>query len=264
MAQPGPEIASLSRTDREWVRLGDVDPYYGVLSHPKYRRDALDDAALASFFSSGQEHVDHVLRVLRQRFRPDFHPLHSLDFGCGVGRVAIPLARHSRHLIAVDISPAMLREAARNAARQEVDNIHFMPTGQLDSVAPASLDLIHSVIVLQHISPRRGQNLIRLLISKLKPGGLGALHLTFARKASLAQRAAGAMRRRFSVVDSLANLLQRRKLSGPAIHMFLYPLNDVFVLLQSAGCGLVFSEFSLHRDYLGVMLYFEKTQPPLL
>ena len=251
-------------TDHDWKRWGKTDPYYSVLSLPQYHRNVLDDSALEAFFGSGHKHVDHVLSVLRQHFRSDFKPSRALDYGCGVGRVAIPLARNSDHVIAIDVSPAMLEEAAQNASRRDVHNIEYLLAGQLSSVAPESIDLIHSFIVFQHIDNSRGLVILQDLLSKLKPGGLGAIHLIYERKAPVLRHLVAAIRRRSRTVHSIVNLLQGRSFSEPAIQMNTYSLNKVFGLLYAAGCGLVFSEFSHHSEFVGVMLYLEKTQPPVL
>jgi 2-polyprenyl-3-methyl-5-hydroxy-6-metoxy-1,4-benzoquinol methylase len=247
-------------TDNDWKEWGKRDPYWAVLAAERFRRDALDDSALGEFFSSGREHVDHVMAVLRQNFRDDFRPLRSLDFGCGVGRVAIPLARYSENVAAIDISPAMLEEAARNAASQNVNNIEFLQTVDLDSIPLQSLDLVHSFIVFQHIPPSSGIAILQKCLRKLKPGGLGALHLTIARNASPMRRAVAVLRQRFGLVNQICNLLQGRPVSGPAIHMFTYPVHDIFWLMRTEGCGRIFVELLEHRDYLGATFYFEKAE----
>lgn len=251
----------LAGTDRDWEEWARRDPYWAVLSVPKFRRNALDDSALSEFFLSGREHVAHVLMVLRQNFRSDFKPLHSLDFGCGVGRLVIPLARCSNFVTGVDVSPTMLAEAKRNAELQNAANVRFLQTNDLDSVAFESVDMIHSFIVFQHIPPSRGEVILKKLLGKLKPGGLGALHLTVARNAPLAKRVIASVRRHSNIVNRACNLLQGRPVSGPAIHMYTYSLSNIVSFLGAAGCGKIFAEFLEHRDYLGVIFYFEKTQP---
>ena len=254
----------LSDTDRDWETWGKTDAYYSVLSFPQFHKDVLDDSALKEFFRSGDRHVEHVLSVLRQRFQANFEPSRILDYGCGVGRLVIPFAKSSNRVTGVDISPTMLEKAAQNAAAQGTGNIDFLLASDLSSIAPESFDLIHSFIVFQHIYPSRGETILRELLQKLKPGGLGAIHLTFHRDASLARRLVSSVRRRSMFAHRLANVLQGRSWSEPAIHMNPYSLNRIFALLYKAGCGMIFTEFSYHGDFLGAMIYFEKTQPALL
>ncbi len=244
--------------DSDWEQWGTKDPYWAVLSVSKFRRDSLDASALTEFFSSGSAHIDHVLDVLRMNFRAGFNPSRSLDFGCGVGRLVIPLARHSQSAIGVDISSTMLAEAARNSKAQGVENIEFLRTHELNSIAPESLDLVHSFIVFQHISPNRGEVIIQDLLRKLRPGGLGALHVTIGRNLSPIKRMVGSVRRHSRLANGFCNLLQRRPVFGPVIHMYNYDLNSLIWLMHAAGCGRKFAEFVENGDVLGIMIYFEK------
>ncbi len=52
-------------SDAAWNRYGEIDPYFGVVSHDRFRRENLDDTAVAEFFRSGQTHVDWLLRMIR-------------------------------------------------------------------------------------------------------------------------------------------------------------------------------------------------------
>src|SRR3954471_18383643 len=73
---------------RNWEALGDTDPFYGVLSDPSKQGGQWN---VDEFFASGRAHVDTLLRTLRSA-RATFLPGRCLDFGCGVGRVTVPLS----------------------------------------------------------------------------------------------------------------------------------------------------------------------------
>jgi tRNA/tmRNA/rRNA uracil-C5-methylase (TrmA/RlmC/RlmD family) len=88
----------------------------------------MDDAAFEAFFESGEREMQATLDTIRDLVGRDFHPARALDFGCGVGRLTIPLARESKHVLAVDISPTMLEEAQANCAEQEITNVEFIET----------------------------------------------------------------------------------------------------------------------------------------
>src|SRR5277367_1629330 len=100
-------------TDHEWEEWGRRDPYFGVLTHPRFRRANLTEAAKSEFFESGRLHVEYVMQVVRKHIDADFTPKRALDFGCGVGRILIPLAQVTQEVVGVDVSPSMLHEAKR-------------------------------------------------------------------------------------------------------------------------------------------------------
>jgi len=101
----------LKRSDKEWEKFGTKCPYYGVISHKKYYKGCLTEPEKEEFFRTGQEHVNHMLETIRNKIDEKFILKKVLDFGCGVGRVAIPLAESSQHVTAVDVSTSMLKEA---------------------------------------------------------------------------------------------------------------------------------------------------------
>ncbi len=104
----------MSNTDRNWCTWAEQDPYYAVLTDPKFRGDAINENR-AAFFESGQAFVRHWLHYIEHHFGP-LQRERALDFGCGVGRLTIPLADHFGVVVGLDIAPAMLEEARRNSA----------------------------------------------------------------------------------------------------------------------------------------------------
>lgn len=57
----------------------------------------------------------------------------ALDIGCGIGNLAIPLARRLRTVYALDFSPEMLRRLAANARAAGARNIKRIPLSWADS-----------------------------------------------------------------------------------------------------------------------------------
>lgn len=57
----------------------------------------------------------------------------ALDIGCGIGNLAIPLARRLRKVYALDFSPQMLRRLAVNARAAGARNIKRLPLSWTDS-----------------------------------------------------------------------------------------------------------------------------------
>jgi len=69
----------------------------------------------------------------------------ALDIGCGIGRVERQLASRLRHIIGIDLSPAMVAEARRRCAG--IANLAFTVCDgrSLSQFSPASFDLILAV-----------------------------------------------------------------------------------------------------------------------
>jgi 23S rRNA (uracil1939-C5)-methyltransferase len=58
-----------------------------------------------------------------------------LDLFCGIGNFTLPLARHSRRVVGVELDPRMVRKAAANAAMNGLDNVEFYAANLADTVA---------------------------------------------------------------------------------------------------------------------------------
>ena len=257
---PGTKLPDEIRTERgRWDRLA-RDPWYTVINDEGYRGARLPDDARETFDRSGEEDVALTIREIRQWVDPDFHPREAVDLGCGIGRLTLPLSRVCDHITGVDISEVMLGQARQNAASRGVRNATFVSTPAYfaDSSDDKRPDFIHSYIVIQHIPPRAGMWIVESLVKRLLPGGVGALHVTFARRASSIRRVSHWLRLVVPGVNVLANAVKRRPLSEPLIPMHEYDLARIFTLLGDAGCVSVHSRLTDHGGHLGAMLIFRK------
>lgn len=251
--------AEWQRGRRAWQRFGETEPYWSVLSHPQYRATTLDGAGRGEFFASGEADVARTLDEIRATVAPGFAPAAALDFGCGVGRLAIPLARRCERVVGVDVSEAMLHEARANCERLDVPNLELTtagPPGDTLANVRGDFDLVHSYIVFQHIAPDAGYRILDDLLRRLRPGGVGALHFTFAWNAGLARRLAHRVRRGVPLANAVANLLQGRPLRQPAMAMYQYDPRRLYAALWARGCTAVHARLEEHAGHLGAMLLF--------
>ena len=115
--------------------------------------------------------IDQHVRRLRELL-PD-PPADVLDAGCGPGLYAVPLARLGYRLHGVDIGPAVIRHARREAraagvqgmARFEVGDVRSLPaTPRYDAVV-----LIY--FVLENLPAGQQAAALRRLGATLRPGG---------------------------------------------------------------------------------------------
>jgi SAM-dependent methyltransferase len=132
----------------KWERFAQEDPYTYILT-------SLKGADTQEFWRSGERTVGQELLPLVQArgVRPGL----ALEVGCGIGRLVVPLARHFREVVGVDIAPGMIQRAVRFAADNSIKNVSFAPiSGPEDFLRQAGkyagrCDLIYSLLVFQHV-----------------------------------------------------------------------------------------------------------------
>lgn len=248
-------------TDRAWDKFGALCPYFGVITDARYLSGAEGDAR-EEFFASGKSHVDRMFENVRVLLSGEFAPDRALDFGCGVGRIAIPLARRVGHVVGVDVSESMLEEARRNADAAGVNNLTLLPSDDDLSRLEGRFDFVHSYIVLQHIPPARGARIFQRLVDRLEEGGVGVVHVTYAKRFPRWRRAVQRLTATFPLSYGLVNLLRGRPYGYPQMQMNDYDVNRLLRQLQESGCHDLLVRFSDHGGHLGVVLYFHKKTLP--
>ncbi len=184
------------RSARDWEELAQREPYFAVLT-----KDGLPDVesntrASAAFFETGEEDIAALLAAIASLLGRAIPLGSSLDFGCGAGRLTLPLARRATNVVACDISATILDHARRNAEDAGLSNIAFMLSDDLARLPDGRFDFVCSLLVLQHIAPLAGYEIIRTLLRLLAPAGIAALHLTLERPGGALRRLARATSRR--------------------------------------------------------------------
>jgi len=248
----------IENPDYEWEEFGRNDPYYGVLSFDVYRSTNLTPEVLQKFFATGERDITHIMQTIHANLDAHFTPAAALDFGCGVGRLSLPLAKRSTRLVGVDISPAMLVEARKNCERYGVDNATFVLSDDELSQVTGSFDLIVSSIVFQHIPAERGMKILEQLLAHLQEGGYMAVQLITGGSTRRTVRWALWLRRHVPGAKAILNLLRGRKAGAPAMQMNPYDLNRVFSLLEKNGASQVFARLGIMGEYPSVFLFCRK------
>ncbi len=231
-------------TDRDWERWGAKSPYFGVLSIPRFNNEQLDASAEHEFFESGEAHVQAIFEAIEHREGKGWRPRLAVDLGCGVGRLALPLAARSEQVVAVDVSPSMLQEVMRNCYRRDVENLRTERSDDSLSRVPVNADLVHSYLVLQHIPTRRGMCLLEQMASRVSDGGYLGFQIYTACNSDKWLRAMVRLRYRVAPLNWLRNLLRRRPIFEQPMQLHVYPLASVLRLLRGHG----FSEVEIFLD----------------
>jgi len=253
-------------TDKTWKYYGETDPYYGVLTQPDFKSDRLTDEGRQEFFASGKRYIELVLQVVRDHLDPSFKPTRALDFGCGVGRLALPLAEVCESVVGVDVSDAMLAEARANAVRLNASNATFVPSDDGLTRVEGTFDLLNSLIVFQHIPPPRGEAIVSQLVGRLRQGGVGALQFTYGFESGVARSREMLVQAYKSIpyLWNARNLAKGRPFEEPMMQMNQYNVNRLLRILQEGGCHLVHMRFtetgSFGQKFYGVIIFFQKKQ----
>lgn len=246
-AEAAPVLPTVRDTDADWEAIGRTQPFYGVLTDPRFRTEAMDEQAHADFFLSGQHEIDLQLAVQRARFGP-FEPRSALDFGCGVGRLTRGLGAVTGNAVGIDVAASMLDEARKDAP----------PTVRFAQDLPDGLfDWIVSIIVFQHIPPARGYDLLRRLLARAAPGAGLTLQLTVYRDPRHRQIAGArlAVGERIETLDT-ADALAR--LAPGEMVMFDYDLSIVMALVFGAGFENAVLTHTDHGGFHGVFIHGRK------
>ena len=218
----------------DWSRYAEDNPYFGVLSNPKYIGRSLNAEARNEFFASGHMHAEQLLNVLRETFGEVQKGI-ALDFGCGVGRITQGLASHFKNVVGLDVAPGMLAEARRNAQTDHVDNVEYNSSLDSHQLKARSYDLVHSYIVLQHIPVKVGEPIIAKLIECVREGGIGALHMTIPPPSNAWRTVARNTVKRTKILRFAANILLNRRWNASAMEMNLYKPERVVEMLAKSG-----------------------------
>lgn len=237
--------------DQRWDAFAAREPYFAVLTHPRYLRENFDAAAEAEFFDTGEAYVAALYDFLG----PTFQPKAVLEFGCGVGRLAIPFAKRGAQVVAVDASPAMLAIARKHAA--SLTNIEFRT--DLDD---RQFDLVNCFLVLQRLQPGEGLAVLRELAKRVRDGGVGVFHVPYRANVSRGVAALRALRSRVPGVNAAMNVARRKPASTPFIASNTYDLGDVLAILQEANFDAPRLAYTRHGDLDGVMVYAAKRHVP--
>jgi SAM-dependent methyltransferase len=249
-------------TDKAWEDWGRLEPYYSVLTNPKFKMAEMDTDSKNLFFDSGRIHVDTVMHDIRQHVVSGFNPNTVLDFGCGVGRLVIPFSRLVREVVGLDVSQTMLQLAQENCSAQGVNNVRLhLSDDSLTVVASQKFDLVHSAIVFQHIPKDRGKLIFQRLLDCVAPGGVAAIQLLYSKSIyastyGIAPAPEPAPKRWYKRGRRVKETTPSEH-PTPEMQMNPYNVNELLYFMQIRGVKQFFSRFTDHGGELGLWMFFQ-------
>ncbi len=244
---------------KNWQKFGENDPYYGVLSDEKFRSSKINDASLKEFFESGRAFVKETEERLSKNFGCSLNGKKILDFGCGVGRLPLPFAEAGKNeTLGVDISNGVLEKAKQHQSMLNVQNARFRKYDGKNLSLGKDFDFINSYIVFQHIEPDKGMDLLRQLLSALKPGGFIQVHLTHGHCLPWKTYANFYLRTKVPIYNFFYSSLKHRKfLSEPTMQMNHYSINKLYEMFRAVSQDLYIVHTN-HGGHLGAIYLLQK------
>lgn len=239
----------------KWEKFGEENPYYAVLTLDRFNSGKLTEDRKAEFFKTGEDHIERIWDEIKNHFEKDFEPKNAIDFGCGVGRLVIPLAGKVEKVVGIDISEQMLFKADENCRNFGYENTEFFLTDDFLKLNKEKFDLIHSTIVFQHINPKIGLGIFENLVQSLNEKGVGVFNFVYKNPASKLKSLMFKMYRDIPGLHKIRNIIKGD--NQALFPMYEYDLNEVFFILQKNNCHKSFIRYSYH-GMNGVVIFFQK------
>jgi 2-polyprenyl-3-methyl-5-hydroxy-6-metoxy-1,4-benzoquinol methylase len=250
-------------TDAEWTALAEARPYWAVVTAAQFDGPHLSADALEQFRASGDADIGWIHAGLVGRLGMPGHVTSALDFGCGVGRLVIPMAGLADTVVGMDVAPPMLA-LARAAIQERGLEARVSTAASIDEAVRRAgpFQWVNSYIVLQHIPPSRVPGLVAELAAATAPGGYVSLHLTTATDPQRIRQPNWKGRLR----TGIEALLRRAGFAVAApddLRMYDHDLNACLQVLRGHG----FSRFDLeptdHGGHLGFVIRSVRAPKPV-
>ena len=250
-------FTAVNPSDHDWETLGSREPYFAVLTDPRFLTQNLTPESLAAFYASGETDIERFLAMIGELHGEPPILRKTLEFGCGVGRLCLPLARRGLEVIGVDVAPSML-ELARSAAEAEgLRNAAFLELSSLSALAAGTFDLVYSYIVFQHIEPDEGERYLGTLLRLAAPGGTVLLHFTLHRPGSWFRRLLRKLRSRSRTMHRFVGALRGER-DLPYMQMNEYSLPRLVNVFREGGFDPPRVVPIIHAEMSGAFLLARK------
>jgi SAM-dependent methyltransferase len=208
------------RVEQCWRLLGNTEPYWSVVSCDQFKSGVFN-ANAGQFYESGRQDAKRLLAWLA-RNRIDSASINSCsEYGCGVGRITSGLSSHFPRVFAYDISAPHLELARQHLSGEGRSNVTFNKIDTISSLSTLErVDLVVSVVVLQHNPPPVIAHVIRMLLRSLNSRGLAYFQVPTYKVG----------------YDFNARKYLESPSSTPDYEMHLLPQSSIFRILRDEGC----------------------------
>ena len=251
-------------TDNAWERFAKQAPYWAVLTDPRYKTEGgtLSAELQEQFFRGGEEHIQRVTVNLERHFGRRFSQTDScLDFGCGVGRLLLPMAKRCGRAIGIDVSETMRHLCMRHALDLRIPNVSCYASADHPAIVNTSFDWVNSYIVFQHIDTRSGMNMLDQMLTRVNPGGVVSLHFTVFKDITLANFITDKLKYFRVDKDGIKFVENSHPYYEPNTMMMNdYDINRIYMSLTEHGFTRILSEHENQNGMHSLLFYSIKNK----
>jgi 2-polyprenyl-3-methyl-5-hydroxy-6-metoxy-1,4-benzoquinol methylase len=216
-------LASMfERIHQEWEHLGKTEPYWSVVTQPKYYQADFTSHS-DEFYLSGKHVAQLFTTALRRNGIDQTKLKNCLDLGCGVGRVTVHLTDSFEKVIGADISAAHLAIAEEYSRDKQITGIEWQQWQSLNQIRNMpEVDAIHSLITFQHNPPPIIVWILKTVLSYLKQGGVAFFQIPTYKTGYMFE------------VERYIHSSQTN-----TMEMHFLPQHEVFKVISEANCRMI-------------------------
>eukprot|EP01083_Nonionella_stella_P034005 93071_1 len=247
------QFASLFEdVQHSWNDYGKHDPYWGVLTNDQYHLSNISANVREQFFLTGRDTIEHQVIPYLKQHNIILHGDNALDFGCGVCRISVQLARFFNTVYSVDISEHYLKECMKNAKHFKLNNIiPILNKGTID-LNGDTVDFIISLISIQHNPSEIQRLIIKQLLGLLNPNGVAYLHIPYGRNIT-------SKKEEILALEEKERMIKRAK-TEIVMQVHYTPRVVIEQIIQDQNCELVgfFATSKLGGNWLDAIFIIRK------
>jgi SAM-dependent methyltransferase len=212
-------VSAVTRGDQQWERFAQEDPAFYIWTTDR-------SSSEQAFGDSGRADAAALMDAVAPYLKGNGL---VVEYGCGLGRLLLPMCEHFDRALGVDVAPSMLSGLTGRAEAAGLGDRVYTALATANWSAGVSADLIYSWHVFQHIaSTATIRTALEQISRALKtPDGIGYLHFDVRRR-TLAYWV------RFAIPDPLLPRQWRR-----AIRRIRRTPEAVTAMIRAAGLEII-------------------------
>jgi len=212
-----------SHIQNVWENLGETEPHWSVLSSEQFKSSRIE-VTRSEFYNSGSDNVETLFKTLVRNGIDTTSLRTCLEYGCGLGRVTYWLAKRFDRVIGYDISRSHLQLAQKYLSEAGIQNVSLHHVNKPQDIRNfPKVDMVYSVIVLQHNPPPIIHITIQALIKALNSGGIAFFQVPTYR-----------LGYRFSLREYLTSEATRGD-----IEMHVLPQSEIFEIVRTEQARVI-------------------------